>query len=463
MSVNFGSGVTIVSSFWTAFKATVIAKSLPVQYLDDGTTTTVFAFDGPALAYITTMWDGGNVPSGVQASYSISQNNSDLTDFQTNWQAGANKPIGPIASQQVVMSNFTVIVGGSQIFAGFTNREVNLFINVTASPTGTLPGLQFTIQELDPGDLTTVVGTSITGTSITTGPTTQELTLNLTTSNVIKVSWIIVGTGSPTFTGVYATLTTKPSTVISGVDVTGVERVMQPDTAGRIQVVGSTAVGGAATGNPVMMGGANAGGFAGYVALASDNSTIVSQGANTQPILVNGTITSNGLSNVVGLGVPMVNLFINIKNIPTGTNPTVTFTMQEVDPGDKATSIGTSVTGAPLTGIGTQILSLPLTTSGVVAVTWTVSGVSPSFTGVYVTASMKDANVIVGPTARGTVVSGNPIQLGAIDSQNLIQALSARLINGSNNLIVYDELTSNKLDLIILLLTDIRDKKILGE
>jgi hypothetical protein len=92
MAINFGGGVTVISSFWTQFKATVIAKSLSMQYQDDGNITTVFAFDSTTLVYTAIMWDGGNVPNGIQAAYSVAQNNSDLSDFQTNWQSSANQP-----------------------------------------------------------------------------------------------------------------------------------------------------------------------------------------------------------------------------------------------------------------------------------------------------------------------------------------------------------------------------------
>ena len=313
-----------------------------------------------------------------------------LLDFQTNWLPGANQRITPSANSQVVLSDATVTSGGSQTFSGFGNRQISLFINVTAAPTGTSPGLQFTLQEVDPGNLTTTIGTTVTGLSITTGPTTQEIILNLTTSSVIKVSWIVVGTGSPTFTGVYATIATKPTTVISGVDATGIERILQPDSSGHLQVIGTTAIGAAVSANPVIIGGANPAGFAGYVQLGSDDSLMVSDGPNTQPVMVNATVTSSGLSNLVDVGDMAVYLFINVKNAPTGTSPTLTFTMQEVDPGDKTTAVRTSVTGVAIKAIGTQVLMLPTTTSGVVQVSWTIGGTgTPTFTGVYVTALAK--------------------------------------------------------------------------
>jgi hypothetical protein len=374
---------------WTNWKAVYAIKGGPYQYYDDGTNTTVYFYDTPEV-YIANMWDGIVPDPVIAGGYSQAQNNADLLDFQTNWLAGANQRITPSANSQVVLSNATVTVGGSQTFSGFGNRQISLFINVTAAPTGTSPGLQFTIQEVDPGNLTTAVGTTVTGASIITGPTTQEIILNLTTSSVIKISWIVVGTGSPTFTGVYATIATKPTTVISGVDSTGTERILQPDSAGNLRVIGTTSVGSAVSANPVIIGGANPAGFAGYLQLASDDSLLVSDGPNTQPIMVNATVTSSSISNLVDVGDLAVYLFINVKNAPTGTSPTLTFTMQEVDPGDKATAVRTSITGVAIKAIGTQILMLPTTTSGVIQVSWTIGGTgTPTFTGVYVTAIAK--------------------------------------------------------------------------
>jgi hypothetical protein len=309
----------------------------------------------------------------------------------TNVFIGVNSHNPNIVPQltQVVLSNTTITTGSSQIFTGYSNRQVNLFINIKNSPTGTSPGLQFTIQELDPGDLTTVVGTSTTGLSLTSGPTTQELTLNLTTSSVIKVSWIIVGT-TPSFTGVYATLVSKPTTVFSGVDVNGIERVFQPDSSGRLLVSGSNAVGSAATVNPILIGGVNPGGVAGYNQLSSDDSMITVDGPNTQPVIINATINSNSISNLTNIGDGTVYLFINVKNAPTGTTPTLTFSMYEVDPGDRSTVVRGIITGMAIKAAGTQVLTLPMVSSGIVQVSWTVGGTSPSFTGVYATAICKN-------------------------------------------------------------------------
>lgn len=93
MSVNFGSGITIIQSFWTAFKASVASKGMLMQYVDDGTIITIFSFDGPSLVYMTVIYDG-TVPDGLTATYSQAQNDSDKTDFNTNFKPTANKPSG---------------------------------------------------------------------------------------------------------------------------------------------------------------------------------------------------------------------------------------------------------------------------------------------------------------------------------------------------------------------------------
>jgi len=465
MSISINTPVT-VQKFWIDFKDLVItSKALSIQYEIETATDfqhyIIFALDD-SIAYICYIWLN-TIPPDQLLYYSQAQNDIDKADFVNNYLPIANGRLNPGLVQNNILENTVVTSAGSKILTGLGNRQVNLFINCSQAATGTGPGIQFTLQEVDPGDLTTPIGTSVTGAAIFAFPATQEISLNLTTSSALQVSWIIVGSSSPTFPGTYATLTSKPTTVFSGVDANGVERVFQPDSSGRLLVSGSNAISTAVTVNPVIVGGVNPGGVAGYMQLSSDNSQIISQGINKQPLFINGTITASGISNVTGLGVPMVNLFVNIKNAPTGTNPSILFSMYEIDPGDQATQIGTVVTGKLITGVTTQILSLPLTTSGMVQVSWTVNGVSPSFTGVYVTALMKDANMITGPTAVGSQMIGNPIINGAVDQLGNVQAMSLKLMNGLMNTIVHDETVANKLDEIILLLTDIRDRNLLGE
>jgi len=104
-----------------------------------------------------------------------------------------------------------------------------------------------------------------------------------------------------------------------------------------------------------------------------------------QSIHSNATITSSGSTVLNGYGSQQVSLIVNIKAAPTGTNPTIKFTIQEVDPGDGATLIGNTASTAVITAAGTAIATINTTTSGTFLISWTVTGTTPSFTQVYST------------------------------------------------------------------------------
>ncbi len=92
MPVSINSGV-VVSSFWTDFKSVAITgKSLLVQY--DGTDSsvyTIFAVDGSRICYTCTIWTGSIPQTALGAGYTQAQNDSDKSDFETNYKPTANK------------------------------------------------------------------------------------------------------------------------------------------------------------------------------------------------------------------------------------------------------------------------------------------------------------------------------------------------------------------------------------
>ena len=120
-----------------------------------------------------------------------------------------------------------------------------------------------------------------------------------------------------------------------------------------------------------------------------------------QTVQNNSTVTASGAFVYSGFGVREIVLVINIKAAPTGTLPTLTYSMSEVDPGDEVTLVGSSVTGTALTGLGTQVLTLPLTVTGVVQVSWSISGAGASFTQVYATVVTKISTVSSGLDSNG--------------------------------------------------------------
>lgn len=140
-------------------------------------------------------------------------------------------------NRQTVQGGTAVSSSGSSVFIGFGVKEITLFVNITVSPTGTAPTIQYTLQELDPGNETTAVGSSVS-TAVLTAISTGVVRIRTTSSGAVKVSWTVTGT-TPNFPTVYATLTTKATTAIAGVDPTGVERSVTVDVNGNLQVVTS--------------------------------------------------------------------------------------------------------------------------------------------------------------------------------------------------------------------------------
>lgn len=94
MAINFSSSLTQIFSYWTLFKELLSSKGLTwqIQYDDDGTQYTIFVFDS-SLVYVCNIWKS-DVPDGIiQGGYSQAQNDSDRTDFETNYKSSANKRI----------------------------------------------------------------------------------------------------------------------------------------------------------------------------------------------------------------------------------------------------------------------------------------------------------------------------------------------------------------------------------
>jgi hypothetical protein len=131
-----------------------------------------------------------------------------------------------------------------------------------------------------------------------------------------------------------------------------------------------------------------------------------------QVVLSNATVTASGSATFDGFGAKELNLLINVSGSVTGTTPTLTFTVQEIDPGDQVTPLGNSATGIAITATGTQIVSLPMMYGGTVLVSWTIGGTgSPTFNAVYASLISKVAGTTslfdeAGNSALGT--AGTP-------------------------------------------------------
>lgn len=94
MSVTIAPQFTQRFYRWTQWKAVYAVKGLPFQYEDDGTMYTVWTYDSPEV-HMCQIWKG-TVPDSVTDAYSQSQNDTDKTDFETNYKSLGNGAVGQI-------------------------------------------------------------------------------------------------------------------------------------------------------------------------------------------------------------------------------------------------------------------------------------------------------------------------------------------------------------------------------
>lgn len=95
-NIQFGSGFTLRTYSWLVWKSSFLNKNGVCQFDDDGIIYTIWFYDGPEV-HICNIWKG-IVPDTVSLNYSQSQNDSDKSDFETNFKSKANAAIQPKAS-----------------------------------------------------------------------------------------------------------------------------------------------------------------------------------------------------------------------------------------------------------------------------------------------------------------------------------------------------------------------------
>lgn len=183
-------------------------------------------------------------------------------------------------------------------------------------------------------------------------------------------------------------------------------------------------------------------------AVTSANPLPVGLAPSLTSILNNATVTASGSMVVSGVGGREVTLGLTITGAVTGTTPSLSITMQEIDPLNQSTvmtSPGNSISMGPYTSTShTNYLSM-LSSTGTVLVTWTVTGTTPSFAGVDLWTVVRpiqlltyglnqastqlplsvvamDANSntqVVGTAANGAAVSGNPLLNAGYDGTDV--------------------------------------------
>jgi hypothetical protein len=355
--------------------------------------------------------------------------------------------------REVVLSNATVTTSGSSAtFTGFGASQIVLVINVSGTVSGTSPSVTFTLQEVDPGNQTTTIGNSVTGGAITVAGT-QILTLPVMKASCVQVTWTVSGT-TPSFDGVYATLVNKVAGTHVMYDAAGNGPVaVKPASTAATAADPALAV--ALSPNSPLPAGTNAIGSVGQgtaAALSGKWPVQVTDGTNTMPTMdavaraafhkltdgANtasvkstgglltasdpqvttienaGTITASGSQVITGVGARDVDLVWNIKSSPTGTSPTIQFSLVDVDPVDQTTSAGTAVNSSVISAINAGSVNLS-SNSSAVKVSWTVGGTSPSFTNVNLSFVQKNATPSGSGGGGGTVTAnqGTPNSLAS--------------------------------------------------
>jgi hypothetical protein len=203
MSITIAPSFTQASYTWTAWKAVQVTKRFNTQYIDDGITYTIWGYDGPE-AHQCSIYKG-TVPDGLTAAYSQAQNDTDKADFEATYKPYANRQIQRQDRSQLLTAA-TLTATGSSVIAGINASANYLIINVKNAPTGTTPSITFTVQDVDPIDQTTVMGSPVSFTAMTAAGV-QENSF-LCNSGSVKVTWTITGT-TPSFTGVNVSVICK--------------------------------------------------------------------------------------------------------------------------------------------------------------------------------------------------------------------------------------------------------------
>jgi hypothetical protein len=117
----------VISVFWTAFKTIITDKFLLLQYHDDGVVYTIFAFDSPSISYSTTIWKSTVPDEIISGGYSQATNDSDKSDFETNFAPIANKTIGlqAVFGGSPIVSRPLLIAGSDGANARFLSTDTS--------------------------------------------------------------------------------------------------------------------------------------------------------------------------------------------------------------------------------------------------------------------------------------------------------------------------------------------------
>jgi hypothetical protein len=331
----------------------------------------------------------------------------------------------------VIQNNATVTTSGSMVITGVGDKELNFGITISGTVSGTTPSLTYTVAEIDPVNLTTVM--TLPGNSITVGPYTSTGHTNyaqmISYTGAVKVTWTISG-ASASFGGVDTWVTVKAQGNSFGLTFSGSSEplsVINIDSSNNTIVVGPAAAGSAVSGNPVLTAGSD-GTDARALATNTAGNLLVAQAAVAGVALAdawtmkitdvtNGPVAVKAASTTAAATDPALVVAIS-PNLPTltkGTQGAVGFAIQELK---DAGRVPVTLMCSAVAGVTTEaLLSLTPnhgTTVSSAATTYAVtSGKTFRITAISVTvintSTVASGAIINVRTLAGTVLVSSPI------------------------------------------------------
>lgn len=284
---------TNIFTTWTHLRNVVDDKHLPIQYEYNTDGYEVFAVDN-GITYSTIIYNNA-VPDPTV--YSQAQNDSDKSDFLTNYAPTANRAMQAFAARDGYTTNlYPILQGGTdsggivRIFAADTSRrQVFVGAGTAGSPTGGV----LTVQ----GDAAgTPLPISDGGGSITVDGTVAATQSGTWTVDAVQSGTWTVQQGTPPWSVVGAAADgAAPSgnpVLVAGQDGTNVQ-TLKTDTTGRLEMVGAAADGSPPSGAPVLSAGwdgTNVQTFAtdGYGAQLVVGKDLVGTPPTTNPVVIGG-------------------------------------------------------------------------------------------------------------------------------------------------------------------------------
>jgi len=133
----------------------------------------------------------------------------------SNVNPGSPFPTFPSNGKATIHAGVSVAASGSSVVYPGANK-VSLFVNVTAFG-GT--SIQYTLQEVDPGNGTTVLGPAVS-TTLIVGVGIQRIDLPMVFGGAVKVAWTVVGTITTVFATLVSVMGSMAAVDYAGLDLT---------------------------------------------------------------------------------------------------------------------------------------------------------------------------------------------------------------------------------------------------